>query len=79
MMTREERILGELNRTEQRIKSILQREVVDEEKLNEKIAYLEGMHKMLQLLGYKVVEDEDKAENVGDYWIYTYKAIEDVR
>ena len=79
MMTREENILWELNRAEQRIKAILQREVVDEKKLDEKIAYLEGMHKMLTLLGYKVIEDEDKAENVNGYWIYTYKAIEDVR
>ena len=79
MMTREENILWELNRAEQRIKAILQREVVDEKKLDEKIAYLEGMHKMLTLLGYKVIEDEDKAENVNGYWINTYKAIEDVR
>ena len=79
MMTREERILGELNRTEQRIKAILQREVVDEKKLDEKIAYAEGLNKMLTLLGYKVIEDVDKAENVNGYWINTYKAIEDVR
>lgn len=79
MMTREEEILKELNRVERRIKAILQCEVVDEEKLDEKIAYLEGMHKMLQLLGYKAVEDVEKAENIDGYWIYTYKAIEDVR
>lgn len=79
MMTREERILWELNRTEQRIKAILQREVVDEKKLDEKIAYAEGLNKMLTLLGYKVIEDVDKAENVNGYWINTYKAIEDIR
>lgn len=79
MMTREEKILWELNRTGQRIKAILQREVVDEKKLDEKIAYAEGLNKMLTLLGYKVIEDVDKAENVNGYWINTYKAIEDIR
>lgn len=78
-MTREENILSELNHGEQTIKAILQREVVDEAKLNETIAYMEGMRTMLQLLGYRVIEDADKAENVNDYWIYTYKAIEDRR
>lgn len=77
MMTREEKILWELNREEQRLKRALNAN--DEADAQERLSYISGMKKMLTLLGYKVIEDEDKAEYVGDYWIYTYKAIEDVR
>lgn len=77
MMTREENILWELNREEQRLKRALNAN--DEVDAQEKLSYISGMKKMLELLGYKVIEDEEKTEFVGDYWIYTYKAIEDRR
>lgn len=77
MMTREEKILWELNRAEQRLKSALN--VGDELYAHGVLSYISGMKNMLTLLGYKVIEDEDKAEYVGNYWIYTYKAIEDRR
>lgn len=77
MMTREEEILKELNKAEQRLKSALN--AGNETDAHEVLSYISGMKKMLTLLGYKVIEDEDKAENVNGYWINTYKAIEDVR
>jgi hypothetical protein len=76
-MTREERILGELNRAEQGLKRALNRG--DEKCAHEELSYISGMKKMLMLLGYEAIEDEDKAECIDDYWVYTYKAIEDRR
>ena len=78
-MTREEDILWNLNHEEQKIKAILEDDNFNPRKFDEEVAYVSGMHTMLKLLGYKAIEDTDKAENVNDYWIYTYKAIEDVR
>jgi hypothetical protein len=66
-----------LNRAEQRLKKSLNAN--DEADAQEKLAYVSGMKKMLELLGYKAIVDEDKTEFVGNYWIYTYKAIEDRR
>lgn len=80
-MTREERILEELNRAEQRLKTLLiEREETDNETdIDEALAYINGMKKMLTLLGYRAIEDENKSEFVNEYWVYTYKAIEDKR
>ena len=32
---------------------------------------------VIKTLGYRAIEDESKAENVGDWWIYHYIKIED--
>ena len=77
-MTREERILEELNRAEQRLKYCLELEY-NENKIDEALGYINGMKKMLTLLGYRAIEDEDKSEYVNEYWVFTYKAIEDRR
>lgn len=78
-MTREELVLQRLNTLEQRIK----RAVLSGDKALIAIAIKEqnGYLDALTDLGYKAIEDEDKAEYLADdgYWIYTYKAIEDVR
>ena len=76
-MTREENILSELDRAEQRLKVALQSG--DEKEINEALGYINGMKKMLTLLGYRAIEDEDKSEYVNDNWVLTYKAIEDRR
>ena len=76
-MTREERILEELNRAEQRLKGALQSG--EETLIDEALAYINGMKKMLTLLGYRAIEDESKSEFVNEYWVYHYKAIEDRR
>ena len=76
-MTREERILEELNRAEQRLKGALQSG--EETLIDEALGYINGMKKMLTLLGYRAIEDEDKSEFVNEYWVFTYKAIEDRR
>ena len=77
-MTREERILEELNRAEQRLKHVLEYGVDDKE-IDEALAYINGMKKMLTVLGYRAIEDESKSEFVNEYWVFTYKAIEDRR
>lgn len=77
MMTREENILWELNKAEQRLKSALN--VGDESYVHEALSYIIGMEKMLTLLGYRAIEDESKCEFVSEYWVHTYKAIEDRR
>ena len=79
MMTREENILWYLNNGEQKIKAILEKDSIDQSALDEAIAYVSGMRRMLGLLGYTAVEDADKSEYIHGYWVYTYKAIEDRR
>lgn len=77
-MTREENILNEMNRAEQKLKILLEKgEDRDEAAIDEQIAYINGMKRMIVLLGYRAIEDEDKSEFVTEYWVYTYKAIED--
>lgn len=78
-MTREENILWNLNYGEQKIKAILEKDDIEPRELDEAIAYISGMRTMLKLLSYRAVEDEDKAEYIKGYWVYTYKAIEDRR
>lgn len=77
-MTREKEIVYALNRAEQRLKHVLEYGVDDKE-VDEALAYINGMKKMLTLLGYRAIEDETKSEFVKEYWIFTYKGIEDVR
>lgn len=76
-MTREERILEELNKAERLLKHAL--EDGETNIIDEALAYINGMKDMLRLLGYRAIEDEDKSEFVKEYWVYTYKAIEDRR
>ena len=76
-MTREERILEELNKAERLLKHAL--EDGETNIIDEAVAYINGMKDMLRLLGYRAIEDDDKSEFVKEYWVYTYKAIEDRR
>jgi hypothetical protein len=80
-MTREERILEELNKAEQRLKKAYQMGYTEDIKALE--GWITGAHKMLEMLGYLAIVDDDKDEwveyNEGATWIYTYKAIEDRR
>jgi hypothetical protein len=80
-MTREENILGELNRAEQRLKKAYEMGYTEDIKAIE--GWIEGAHKILQMLGYSAIADDDKDEwvecDAGVTWIYTYKAIEDRR
>ncbi len=79
MMTREELVLQRLNTLEQRVKKA----VLSGDKTLTAIAIKEqnGYMDALTDLGYRAIEDEDKAEYLAEegYWIYTYKAIKDVR
>ena len=76
-MTREENILEELNKSEQVLKHAL--EDGETNIIEEALSYINGMKKMLALLGYRAIEDESKSEFVNEYWVFTYKAIEDRR
>lgn len=80
-MTREESILEELNRAEQRCKKAYQ--TGDEEEIISIEGWITGAHRMLTMLGYEAIRDDNKDEwiegNTGETWIYTYKAIEDRR
>ena len=80
-MTREERILEELNRAEQRLKKAYEMGYTEDIVSIE--GWIEGAHKMLQMLGYSAITDDSKDEwvecDTGATWIYTYKTIEDRR
>ncbi len=76
-MTREEMILDKLNTTEQRIKGALLKG--DTQKANEYMEYQRGYIASMRDLGYKVVIDEDKTEEVEGNWIYVYSEIIDIR
>jgi hypothetical protein len=76
-MTREENILDEMNKAERLLKHAL--EDGETSIIDETLAYINGMKDMLRLLGYRAVEDDSKSEFVNEYWVYTYKAIEDRR
>lgn len=76
-MTREENILEELNKAERVLKHALEDGKTDI--IDEALAYINGMKDMLRLLGYRAIEDDSKSEFVNEYWVYTYKAIEDRR
>ena len=80
-MTREENILSELNRAEQRLKKAYEMGYTEDIKAIE--GWILGAHKMLTMLGYTAIVDDDKDEWIENdesaTWIYTYKAIEDRR
>lgn len=75
-MTREDLILQRLNHAERKLKRIIEAHKGDAE-IDKQIAYINGLQMMLETLGYEAIEDESKAENVGDWWIYHYIKIED--
>lgn len=76
-MTREEMIVSELNKYEQRFKKAILSN--DKNEIKAASAYIDGMHKMAKLLGYKVVCDDDRCENINGYWVNTYTSVEDIR
>jgi hypothetical protein len=76
-MTREENILHELNITEQRLKKALLKG--NDREIALYTGKQEGLQKMAKMLGYRIEEDFDKAENVDGYWIATYTGLTDVR
>ncbi len=75
-MTREELILQRLNHAESKLKRIIEANKGDAE-IDKQVAYINGLQMMLETLGYRAIEDESKAENVEDWWIYHYIKIED--
>jgi hypothetical protein len=76
-MTREKMILDKLNTTEQRIKGALLED--DTQKVNEYMDYQRGYIASIRDLGYKVVIDGNKTEEVEGNWIYVYSEIVDIR
>ena len=80
-MTREENILNELNGAEQKLKKAYEMGYTEDIKAIE--GWILGAHKMLTMLGYTAIVDDDKDEWIENdesaTWIYTYKAIEDRR
>ena len=75
-MTREENILRELNLAEQRLKRAILNH--DDEGREKQINYINGMVRMLIMLGYRLIESVE-VENVEGYWIEEYLSIEDAR
>jgi hypothetical protein len=76
-MTREQNIVRELNVTEQRLKKALLKG--NDREIALYTGELTGLQKMAKMLGYRIEEDFDKAENVEGYWIATYTGLTDVR
>ena len=76
-MTREDNILSELNRAEQRLKKAYEMGYTEDIKAIE--GWIEGALRMLQMLGYSAITDDSKDEWVECDAIYTYKAIKDRR
>jgi hypothetical protein len=74
-MTREENIVRELNLAEQRLKKAILNH--DNEGREKQINYINGMVRMLVMLGYKLLQS--KIENVEGYWIEEYSSIKDTR
>ncbi len=75
-MTREENIVRELNKAEQRLKrAILNHDDIGRD---EQIYYINGMVKMAIMLGYSLVTSVE-VENVDGYWIEKYLSINDGR
>jgi hypothetical protein len=81
-MTREQNILSELNRAEQRLKKAYEMGYTEDIEAIE--GWMHGAHQMLVMLGYSATTDDDKDEWVesadgNGTWIYTYKGIRDFR
>ena len=73
----EQNILHELNITEQRLKRALLKG--NDREIALYTGEQTGLQKMAKMLGYRIEEDFDKAENVEGYWIATYTGLTDVR
>ena len=75
-MTREENIIRELNKAEQRLKKA----ILDHNDAgrDEQIYYINGMVKMAIMLGYSLITSVE-VENIDGYWIEEYLSIEDAR
>ena len=76
-MTREEKIISELNRAEIRLKC--PNENHDDGAIDFVNAYLLGLTKMVKMMGYRIEEDADKAVEVDGLWICHYTGLTDVR
>ena len=78
-MTREELVVNRLNQLEQRIKAAVLRG--DKTAVDLAIKEQNGYVDAITDLGYRPIQDDDKAENVEldsvTYWIYKYTGIED--
>ena len=75
-MTREENIIRELNKAEQRLKKA----ILDHNDAgrDEQIYYINGMVRMATMLGYSLITSIE-VENIDGYWIEEYLSIEDAR
>ena len=75
-MTREENIIRELNKAEQRLKKA----ILDHNDAgrDEQIYYINGMVRMAIMLGYSLTTSVE-VENIDGYWIEEYLSIEDAR
>ena len=76
-MTREKSILSELNTIESRIKNAIL--AGDMDKYNHWDTYQRGVLKGLFMLGYRAIEDPQKAQNINGYWVNHYIEIRDFR
>lgn len=74
-MTREENIVRELNLAQQKLKKAILNH--DDEGKEKQINYINGMVRILVMLGYKLIQS--KIENVEGYWIEEYSSIKDAR
>lgn len=75
-MTREENIIRELNKAEQRLKKAILEH--NDASRDEQICYINGMIRMAIMLGYSLITSVE-AENVDGYWIEEYLSINDAR
>lgn len=76
-MTREKEIIFNLNVNESRMKNALLAGNMEKYEKWENVQ--KGALKMLNLLGYRAIEDPTAAEQVNDTWIKCYESIEDIR
>lgn len=75
-MTREENIVRELNLAELRLKKAILNH--DDEGKEKQINYINGMVRMLVMLGYKLIQSKIEIYVEG-YWIKEYSSIKDAR
>ena len=76
-MTREEAVLQHLNRNEDRIYYLLKEQSFS--KANEAINTQLACLRLLNMMGYKVIEDPTQSELVEGYRVMKYIKIEDKR
>lgn len=75
-MTREDMIVRELNKAEQRLKRAILNH--DDRGRDKQIYYIKGMFKMAIMLGYSLTTSVE-TENVDGYWIEKYLSVNDRR